>query len=71
MDLHVTGTGNRLEILFNGDQWWLERVGSNVWELWHRDDMQPTATIENNNRKRVLAMALHRIINPGGELPPE
>jgi hypothetical protein len=42
MDLHVTGTGNRLEILFNGDQWWLERVGSN-----HSDDreQQPKARI--------------------------
>jgi hypothetical protein len=69
MDLRATGTANRLNITWNGDKWFLDRVESNVWELWHLDDLAPTMVITNNNKRRVLALALHRIINSGGEIP--
>jgi hypothetical protein len=69
MELIARGTGNRIDITLNGDQWWLERVGSNVWELWHLNDMQPTETYEHNNKGRVLALAIFRIINEGGTVP--
>jgi hypothetical protein len=69
MELIARGTGNRVNIKLNGVQWWLERVGSNVWELWKLEDMQPTRTITNNNKGRVLALAIFFILNEGGTVP--